>query len=90
MPIGEVLGSVAGAAGNAAADLTQGFDWSNFLQSDQFSNLLGTGADLWGAYNANEAMDKQFKLADQSMAMSQDAYQRDKDAEERRQNLNFA
>lgn len=86
MAVGEVLSTI----GNAATDLTKGFDWSKFLQSDQFSNLLGAGANIWGAYNANEAMDKQFKLADQSMAMSQDAYNRDKEAEQRRQNLNFA
>jgi len=68
----------------------EGFDWANFLQSDQFSNLLGTGTDLWGAYQSGQAMSKQFDIAEQSMAMAQDVYARDKEAEERRQSLSFA
>ena len=80
----------AGSAIGSAMGSIQDFDWGSFLQSDQFSNLLGTGADIWGAIQTGEAMDKQFELADASMAMSQDAYARDKEAEEKRQSLSFA
>ncbi len=84
------VGALFGTEGSAGANAAQGFDWSKFLQSDQFSNLLGAGTGLFGAYQADKALDKQFDIADQSMAMSQDVFQRDKDAEERRRNLNFA
>ena len=81
---------VAGSVATSAIDTIADFDWGKFLQDDQFSNLLGTGADLFGAYQSGQAMDKQFQLADQSMEMAQDVYARDKEAEERRQSLNFA
>ena len=67
-----------------------GSGFTDMLQSDQLWSGLSTGADLWGAYNTQNALDKQFKLADQNMAMTQDAFNRDKESEERRQNLNFA
>ena len=45
-------------------------------------NLLGGVGSLYSAYEANQYMDDQ-------MAMQQDAYRRNVEADEKRQNLNF-
>ena len=89
--VGANLGAnVANIAGNTVAGTaTDNFDWKNFLGGDQFKSLLQGGAGLYSAYKAGQGIDAQTKIANQSMAMAQDAYRRDKEAEEKRQNLNF-
>ena len=82
--------NILSSLGTGLTNMFEGLDIGDILKGDNLWDGLSTGADLWGAYNTGKAMDKQFNLADRNMAMTEDAYRRDKEAEERRQNLNFA
>ena len=80
---------IMSSIGSGLTDLFKDFDLGSILKSDQLWKGLDAGAGLWGAYNSEQAMDKTFALADKNMAMTEDAFNRDKEAEERRQSLNF-
>jgi len=61
----------------------------NFMTSDTGANLLGVGANLYGAYNANQLGKSQLALQQEQLRMNQDAYDRNIASEEARKKLNF-
>jgi hypothetical protein len=59
------------------------------LGSDQAKNIAGIGFNAYNAMNQSRAIDDAKKIQKEQLAMSQDAYNRDKRADERRQKLVF-
>ena len=61
----------------------------NFLTGDKFTNGLEAGTGLFGAFNdykTSKLANKGFK---QNMSIQKDVYNREKEADEKRQALNF-
>lgn len=65
---------------------TKGLD---FLTSDQTMNMLNTGTGVLNGLSNRKQGKKLSNMYDQQMAMTQDAYNRDKEADSKRQLLNF-
>jgi len=59
------------------------------LLGDQTQNIAKVGLGGYNAYNQGKAINQAKRIQDQQMAMSQDAYNRDKSADQRRQKLVF-
>lgn len=81
--------AVNGSAGIGAMNAAPTGGLWGMLTSDALKNGLDIGTDLFGAYNnykTSQLANKGFK---QNMALSADAYARDKEAERKRHALNF-
>jgi len=76
--------------GNIGSGIASGASSAgNFLTSDAGASLVGSGVNLYGAYNANQLGKDQLKIQEAQLAQSQDAYDRDVLADEARSNLSW-
>lgn len=64
-------------------------DYTKMLGSDQAQNIAKVGFGGYNAYNQGKTLDQAKNIQNQQLAMSQDAYNRDKSADQRRQKLVF-
>lgn len=65
---------------------SKGFD---FLTSEQGINALGTGVNAFKGISDMQQAKKLSNIYDKQFAMTQEAYNRDKEADNKRQLLNF-
>lgn len=70
------IGDYAGKAGN-------------FMTSNQGANAMKLGTGAFNMYNQNKGMNHQIDVQNAQLAQSEDAYARNKAADERRQKLVF-
>lgn len=91
--IGNMAGTTFQPIGAGLVNPTGIFgSWANFgdaIMGDQAKNLFDISGKLYGAYNQGKQLDQAKNIQNQQLAMSQDAYNRDKLADQRRQKLVF-
>ena len=64
-------------------------DAGNYLTSDKGANLMKAGIGGFNAYNSYNQGKANQNMMNQQLGMQQDAYNRDVEADNARQNLNF-
>ena len=96
--LGQIAGGVADAGGVGTFDMLGAYagqgadmlgDAGNFLVGDQGQNAMKIASQGYNMYGQNQAMQNAKRIQDEQLRQSQDAFNRDKTAEEKRSKLNF-